>query len=487
MPEFMAQQNIIFLPDKYFQNKKKKYFWKKKEKTLTEKLQELEIYEFKFSNYKNKFKNYLFDDSNIPKINTLYIFLCDNNYYSSNIYPLKKLEKERELLLLLSGALGVSEIKYKIETSNINIDLGDYKTNINNLNIGTAINKTVSNFKESSYTEKYTNRGAPLYITSKTLEEVDKNIKKRFKLLGSFSEEFYSNSDKLKTFIFKRYCLKMESLNYYNESEEVYERSIEVSLLLMNYGFGIKFKNYIYNMQKITYDINFFTEKELRLELDRIIHFNEDPFFIIRENYTNHEDKNVAVNYIIDYIREHSKTIIIHNQEESRDYSIFSIFTDWVRNNYTTFFELCHTFTSTYEIELWLKNTIQLNPDEYYTSDSKYKYIANEYKNRNYEEYKERFLDLEDVQTPIDQISMCSSENNFNTPIALPPIIPYSNIQESNQTDNNSENNQSDNIQENNQTDNNSENNQTDNSENNQTDNNSENISINNNLINQTV
>ena len=131
----------------------------------------------------------------------------------------------------------------------------------------------------------------------------------------------------------------MESLNYYNESEDIFEKSIEANLLLMKYGFGIKYKNFIYNMQKITYDIKFFTEKELRIELDRIIHFNEDPFFTVRENYTNHEDKGMAVNFIIDYVKKHADTIIVRNYDDNTDFSLLIILNQWVQSNMKTFFK----------------------------------------------------------------------------------------------------------------------------------------------------
>ena len=167
------------------------------------------------------------------------------------------------MIFLLAGKLGVSEIKYKITSSNININGIDTSVNVDKFKLGGTFNKKIINSDEKEYKEKYSNRGAPVYILCKNLEQVEENIKYKLGTINPkvFSYKFYKDNRKLTTFVFKRFNFKMIFLNYTSETEDIYDRTIEIKILLMNYGLGIKINNYMYTMQKISYEMVFFLIK----------------------------------------------------------------------------------------------------------------------------------------------------------------------------------------------------------------------------------
>jgi hypothetical protein len=118
-----------------------------------------------------------FDDKKYPDTNKLYIHLSDGQYYNDLIYTKKKTEKEREMLLLIAGKLGVKESKYSIEIMETKIKKASVDTKINIVNVGTGYEKTVIKTRGQTAKELYLNRGAPVYLESKTTTEVCNNIK----------------------------------------------------------------------------------------------------------------------------------------------------------------------------------------------------------------------------------------------------------------------------------------------------------------------
>ena len=406
---------IIFLPDKCFVKSKWSFF---NNSSLPDKLKNMGILVISNLNIKDFItchSNYLYNDIGFPNLNTLYIHLFNGIYYSDNLFSIKKLEKEREIIFLLSGKLGVSEIKYKIETSTITIKSLELSTNMQNIDFNTKFEKSISNSTDKSYIEKYSNRGAPIYTTSITLKQVEDNIRQQFKILNPsvFSYNFYLSNDNLRTFVFKRFNFKMKSLNYSNETEDIFDKCIEVKLLLINFGIGLKFKSYIYNMQKITYDMFFFEDKELRIELDRIIQLNEDPFYQVREIYNDMENKNLAVNLIKQYVREYANNCKYYIKEQDTEFTFNEKMNKWIDNNQEEFIKLCHSFISSYQIETWIMSNLKLSDNEYFKKQNKnYNvYGINKLKEKNYERYKRKFLDIEDSSTHTNDIIITDSES----------------------------------------------------------------------------
>ena len=384
--------NLIFLPDKY--KKKNKWIFKN---DLVEKLENLGIKVVYTSDIEVYTKNeiYTFNDNNYPNINTLYIHLFNGAYYCEKYYSSKKLEKEREIIFLLSGKLGVSEIKYKIESSNFNVSGFNASANIEKFKIGGSYDKKINSSKEKSYIERYSNRGAPAYTLCENLDQVELNLKYNFKKLNPkvFSYNFYKSSNKLTTFVYKRFNFRMVSLNYDTESEDIYDKTLEVKILLMSYGLGMKIRNYIYTMQKISYDMVFFSDQELRLELDKIIQLKEDPFYQTREIYDSMNNKDIAVYSITQYVREYSKNLKYNVNNQQNNFS--DKLNIWIENNPEDFIETCHTFMTTYQIETWLLSKLKLNNNEEYIEPEKKSYNIcgiNEIKKDNYQKYKKRLL-----------------------------------------------------------------------------------------------
>jgi hypothetical protein len=82
-----------------------------------------------------------FDCNSFPDTNILYIHLFNGQYFNSNIYAKKKIEIEREMLFLLAGKLGVKEINYETEMTEIVISKTDASLNIKGFKNGIQYNK----------------------------------------------------------------------------------------------------------------------------------------------------------------------------------------------------------------------------------------------------------------------------------------------------------------------------------------------------------
>jgi len=85
----------------------------------------------------------LFDDYPFPSTNTLYINLFNGLYYNDNIYIKKKVQYEREMLFLLAAALGVKNIEYKTEITEITISRTEVNINIKKFKNGVSYSKSI--------------------------------------------------------------------------------------------------------------------------------------------------------------------------------------------------------------------------------------------------------------------------------------------------------------------------------------------------------
>jgi hypothetical protein len=420
--QYKFTNSIIFLNYKYFKPRK----FRDKNTKLIKKLTNLGIKVINISEIEN-YKEYRFNDEVFPSLNTLYHHLFNGYYYSDDNYSKKKLEKEREILFLLAGKLGVSTINYCIETSDVKISIINSSVKMKS-NLNFKFNKTIENTNTKSYDEEYSNRGAPVYIVSKNLKQVEENIQRKFKKLndGVFSYNFYEKCDKLRTFVYKRFNFKMKSLKYETESDNMLDINFETKFILMNYGIGLKFNEYKNSSQKILYKMIFFSDKDLRLELDNVIRLNEDPFHATREVYESMDNKDVSISlitqYVINYARNMQLNIINRhicddNCKELNDEEFEKIhhpdtityenrLNDWINeNSYDSFKKICESFISTYQIENWLVSNVKLKNNEYYDSSDDYYSNNKKYgifgidklKKHNYKKYKNRLLDNSDA------------------------------------------------------------------------------------------
>ena len=150
-----------------------------------------------------------FDGYHVPKLNVLYIKLIEGEYYSDDLYAKKNLEKERQMLFLLAGKLGVNTINYKTEIVETTISNKNAYMKYQKIKCNISYNKSTSNKQGIEGNEVYSNRGAPVYCLSKKIDQLEKTIEDKFKSLHSsnFSWEFYKNSPNLQAFVYKRCVL----------------------------------------------------------------------------------------------------------------------------------------------------------------------------------------------------------------------------------------------------------------------------------------
>ena len=68
------------------------------------------------------------------------------------------------------------------------------------------------------------------------------------------------------------------------------------------FGINISFNKSVTYTTNIKYTLEFFTDKELKIEHFTTKKYHSDDFFSIREQYDSIEDKNLAVQYIYEYV-----------------------------------------------------------------------------------------------------------------------------------------------------------------------------------------
>ena len=254
-------------------------------------------------------KTYTFDDEIYPRLNTLYIHLFNGDYYSDSKYRKQKLERERSMLFLLAAKLGVSSITYDTDIFETTLSKVDVSVNIKTFSNTASFSKSITQSKGQSGKEVYNNRGAPIYTLSRNIYQVEDNIKKKFGSLNSklFSYDFYENNPSLKAFVYKRFNFKMSNMEYVSETENNFEIGFNVNTTLMDYGIGINFEKQTMTTEKITYQLDFYGNKELRLALNDIIKLEEDTFGIIREIYDAEDNKEIGIYHITEYVRRYSR------------------------------------------------------------------------------------------------------------------------------------------------------------------------------------
>lgn len=347
-------------------------------------------------------KKKTFDDDISPKLNTLYIHLTGGDYYSDSLYSKKKTEREREILFLLAAKLGASKITYNTEIVETQITKAKSSIKANNIDINTTYSRKISNHKGKTGQEIYSNRGAPVYTLSKNINQVEDNIRTQLSKLNSkiFSYDFYENNNRLKSFVYKRFNFKINHIEYTSEVDTDIDIFFDVKTTLLSYGIGISFEKQIIQTEKVSYCLNFYEDKELRLKLSYITHLVEDPFAIIREIYNDDNNKETAVFYITEFVRKFSNKckvsyICENGGKITENYN--RKLNDWIdKNGSDKFIEECRKFTSSYQIRIWFKeNLINKNEqimDDFEENDGPDSYGILKVKKNNYEIFKQNII-----------------------------------------------------------------------------------------------
>jgi hypothetical protein len=376
-------------------------------------------------------KNKTFDDEISPKLNTLYIHLTGGDYYSDNLYSKKKTEREREILFLLAAKLGASKIIYETDIIETQITKANSRIKTNNIDINATYSRKINNHKGKTGKEIYSNRGAPVYTLSKNINQVEDNIRTQLSKLNSkiFSYDFYENNNRLKSFVYKRFNFKINHIEYTSEVDTDIDIFFDVKTTLLSYGIGISFEKQIIQIEKVSYCLNFYEDKELRLKLSYITHLVEDPFAIIREIYNDDNNKETAVFYITEFARKFSNKckvsyICENGGKITENYN--RKLNDWINSKGSEkFTEECRKFTSSYQIRIWFKeNLIEKNEqiiDDFEDNDGPDSYGILKVKKNNYEIFKQNII-------ADDNYSCCNFLQGTRKPSTNDSHVPLNNF-----------------------------------------------------------
>ncbi len=359
------EKYVIFLKPNYF----KKTFFKSTYKQLIKNLElkgitvfniekticELKrMYKYKTNKTNNKI---MFDDYIYPNTNTLYIHLFNSKYYNDTIYSKKKIEIERDMLFLLAGKLGVQYISYNTDIKETTIVRAQAGINVKKLDLSIDFNKTITHLKGTTGKEEYLNRGAPVYLKSNNLQEVEENIKERIGTMNSniFNYDFYKQSTKLESFVYKRFEFKMLNLEYTIDMDDMSDISFSTKAAFMDVGLKLLFDKNISYTEKITYTLEFFSDLELKKEFGKIKRDYLDPFYSIRELYDLMEDKDKAVHLICEYTIELANKSQYTLESDTYIYNFSNKLSEFIMNSPSGHFEtICHDFQSTSQIKNWI-------------------------------------------------------------------------------------------------------------------------------------
>jgi hypothetical protein len=376
------EKYIMFLESKYF----KKHLFKTIYNKIIKRLKNKGIVVFEIEPAIEKLKllhksmkstcNLTFDDNPFPSTNTLYIHLFNNQYFNEKLFNKKKIEIEREMLFLLAGKLGVKEINYETEVIETTISKLNSNIKMKGINGGITFNKNINKTNGTKGREEYLNRGAPVYLKSNNLQEVEKNIEDRMGLMKSnvFNYNFYKNSTKLESFVYKRYEFKMQKLEYYIETDDLTDITFAVNSCFIDYGIDLSFEKSVSYNENIHYILEFFTDTELYKEFGKLKRNYTDEFYSIRELYELMDDKDKAVHLISEYVVKYANTYKYKLIDSNIIYNFSKNIDEFIKNNEYGYFEgICHNFHSTSQIKNWINKTFLT--DKMITLENEYKYI----------------------------------------------------------------------------------------------------------------
>ena len=349
---------VIFLPDCFFIYSWYSYrYYSKIIKNLRNKgIKVINILKMVKYQEAEEDSSLLFDDNKYPDPNILYIHLFNGLYYNDTVFNKRKIEKERDMLLLLAGKLGVSSIRFNTqitETTLVNIGASVKAKGFEN---GAKYTKNIKSYGGNSGIETYANSGSAIYITSSDLNEFDDNIKDTLSALKSniFNYDYYKKNSKLELFVYKRFEYKMSSLEYTIEVDDISDKSFAITSCFMDYGIGMNIDKSTSYTEKISYTFNFYNDKEIRIQYYENKKRHSDTFLNIREIYDHYTNKDIAVHFICDYVKKIAKDTIYIDLEDGDRYNYHSKLVEVIRACPGDFYSFCHAFTNTEQIREWI-------------------------------------------------------------------------------------------------------------------------------------
>jgi hypothetical protein len=415
-----TQKYIMFLNPVYFKKNFFKSFYNKIKKRLENKGIILfnidcatnEIIKRREKTLKNRTSQLTFDGLSFPNVNTLYIHLFGNQYYSDTLYNKKKIEMEREMLFLLAGKLGVKIINYETEIVETTISRANANIKIKGMNTSTNFCKNIKISKGSRGQEEYINRGATVYLKYNTIEEVERNIENKMDS-DIFNYSFYKNSQKLQNFVYKRFEFKMQKLDYMIETEDISDLSFAVKTCFIDYGIDVSFDKSMSYYENVHYKLEFFTDDELKTEFGKKIRYYKDKFYTTREYYDLIDDKDKAVHFITEYVMEYANNYhyVLNDVDDDRIHNFSKHIQNFIKINEPGKFEtVCHDFQSTSQIRNWInKEFVNDNMEIINEMDITDKNIQDVIK-----EDKQYNSDKMSVILPFEKKEYSKEDNNIN-------------------------------------------------------------------------
>ena len=314
-----------------------------------------------------------FNDNSFPEINTIYIRLTQNKYYSDTIYPQKKVELEREILLLLTGLLGGNKITCNSNVSKNYSNSLNVSLNTNALDESVQYNNSSIINNNIKRDEIYENTGASILIQAQDkglkegwifmlnkLEEIFKIIERTS---ASSFDYFLQNSD-LYTFVFKRYALKLTNYVYRIQEDRTLEKSIQARTILNSYGFSIEIDNKMSILKVHEYIIEFYDLQDLRDYFD--IKKMKDKYKLERERdifarlRREYEFNNIIMKkYWPDWGGD-EKPIYKEVIKYTKSINIYDNLKNWIDEG-GDLCGPCHWFKSKIDLDIWLNKTLKTN------------------------------------------------------------------------------------------------------------------------------
>ena len=310
-----------------------------------------------------------FDCEKMPILCILYTHFFNGEYFSEKLFDAEKTKRERDVLFLLAAKLGAKKITYNTKIIETTITKVNAELKIKNVDIGASYKKTSIYSEGKNGVENYENRGAPVYLLSRSFDQVNYNIKQKFENDCKGFYEYYSSNNNLMSFVRKRFSYKMTQTEHTTKTEDNSNIIVEVNAKLVDYGLGINFDHHESKSSVVNYVIEFYTDSELRVGMNLILAQNTDPFASILEMYLhekqleeyNKEKEIMSIYRITEYVTRYSteqKYYIIENDKKIY-ISYQELLDKWISDNGNEKFNLlCGKFTSSYQIRTWYRTVL---------------------------------------------------------------------------------------------------------------------------------
>jgi len=322
------------------------------------------------ANTKEEYPQCSYNDNPVPDVNVLYIRLTKDKYYNDIVFPQKKTEIEREILLLLTGLLGGSKITCSSQVSSSESSSMDQSLSLSSINESLRFTNLSSGRRSVQRDELYENTGAPTMIDNTSWTEVKQSIKEQFSRIEENSiisyNYFLRNSD-LYTFAYKRFLLKLNNYVYRIEEDRTLEKSAQARVILQGYGLSTKLDSR-YTMSKThEYVIEFYNIDTLReyyaieelqgkYEEER----KRDNFARLRREY---EINMIIMKKIWPDWKGDEKPIFVECIKHAKKIGAYDNLKIWMQEEGNDLNHHCHLFKSRTDVDVWFQNFLKIDID----------------------------------------------------------------------------------------------------------------------------